>query len=46
MTALTERGGAVSVACLHWLVGGVAAAPRAPLRLDVRFAAPGDPTPF
>jgi hypothetical protein len=43
---LTARGGPLSVACLRWLVDGEQAALRAPLRMDVRVPAPGDPTPF
>jgi hypothetical protein len=46
LEALTERGGPLSVACLRWLVDGDLAALRSPLRADVRFPAPGDPTPF
>jgi hypothetical protein len=31
---------------MRWLVDGDSAALRSPLRRDVRFPAPGDPTPF
>jgi hypothetical protein len=46
LTVLTERGGALAVECMRWLVDGDSAALCSPLRRDVRFPAPGDPTPF